>query len=145
MRLPYDAHADAAYVELAGPIPDGGVDATVRLDQDRNVDDDAEDRIIGHEFLNAPPIRKCQTNLRNQVVRHVNRKPLAITAAVQGVARMPHSTATRRAVFADARALSQRQRSSGDRRQLADRGVEPTHYLCWSFGHVRVVVYTRTL
>jgi uncharacterized protein YuzE len=53
MRLAYDERADAAYVEVAGPIPDGGVGSTQELDQDRNVDRDADDRVVGYEFLNA--------------------------------------------------------------------------------------------
>ena len=53
MKLEYDAQVDAAYVYVSGPIPPGGVDAHERLDQDRMVDYDAEDRIIGYEFLNV--------------------------------------------------------------------------------------------
>jgi len=53
MKLEYDAQVDAAYVYVLGPIPPGGVDAHERLDQDRMVDYDAEDRIIGYEFLNV--------------------------------------------------------------------------------------------
>lgn len=53
MKLTYSEEVDAAYVEVAGPIPSGGVDATERLDQDRNVDRDAEGSIVGYEFLNA--------------------------------------------------------------------------------------------
>ncbi len=53
MKLDYDEQVDAAYVEVAGPIPPGGVDANERLDQDRIVDYDADDRIIGYEFLNV--------------------------------------------------------------------------------------------
>ena len=53
MKLEYDEQVDAAYVYTAGPIPLGGVDATERLDQDRNVDYDSNDRIVGYEFLNV--------------------------------------------------------------------------------------------
>jgi uncharacterized protein YuzE len=53
MRLEYDERADAVYVEVAGPIPDGGVDSTEELDQDRNVNRDGNDRVVGYEFLNA--------------------------------------------------------------------------------------------
>ncbi len=53
MKLEYDAQVDAAYVEVRGPIPPGGVDYTDSLDADRNVDYDTEDRIIGYEFLNV--------------------------------------------------------------------------------------------
>jgi uncharacterized protein YuzE len=53
MKLTYDPHVDAAYVEVRGSIPDGGSDSTERLDADRNVDYDADDRIVGYEFLNA--------------------------------------------------------------------------------------------
>lgn len=53
MNLTYDERVDAAYVYAAGAIPLGGVDATEELDQDRNVDYDIDDRIIGYEFLNV--------------------------------------------------------------------------------------------
>jgi uncharacterized protein YuzE len=53
MKLTYDEHADAAYVEVAGPILPGGVDYTQELDQDRNIDRDADDEILGYEFLNV--------------------------------------------------------------------------------------------
>jgi uncharacterized protein YuzE len=53
MKLKYDEHVDAAYVEVAGPIPPGGVDYTEELDQDRNVDRDADEVILGYEFLNV--------------------------------------------------------------------------------------------
>ena len=53
MKLTYDEHVDAAYVYVAGPIAPGGVDYTEELDQDRNVDRDANDVILGYEFLNA--------------------------------------------------------------------------------------------
>lgn len=53
MKLTYDAQVDAAYVYVAGPIPPGGVDYTEQLDQDRNIDRDANDAILGYEFLNA--------------------------------------------------------------------------------------------
>jgi len=53
MKLTYDPHVDAVHVEVRGPIPDDGVAETERLDADRNVDYDADDRIIGYEFLNA--------------------------------------------------------------------------------------------
>jgi uncharacterized protein YuzE len=53
MKLTYDSHADAAYVEVDGPISDGGVDGTERLDADRNVDYDADDQIVGYELLNV--------------------------------------------------------------------------------------------
>jgi uncharacterized protein YuzE len=53
MKLTYDERGDAAYVYTVGPIPPGGVDATEELDQDRNVDYDAQNRIVGYEFLNV--------------------------------------------------------------------------------------------
>ena len=53
MKLNHDQHVDAAYVEVCSPISDGGVDGTERLDADRNVDYDADERIVGYEFLNA--------------------------------------------------------------------------------------------
>jgi len=53
MKLTYSEYVDAAYAEVTGPIPSGGVDATERLDQDRTVDRDAAGCIVGYEFLNA--------------------------------------------------------------------------------------------
>ena len=53
MKLTYDEQADAAYVEVSGPIAPGGVDYTEEMDQDRNIDRDAEDAVLGYEFLNA--------------------------------------------------------------------------------------------
>ncbi len=53
MRLDYSGQADAASVEVRGPIPRGGVAFTEELDQDRNVRYDADDRIIEYEFLNV--------------------------------------------------------------------------------------------
>ena len=53
MKLTYDPHVDAAYVDVRGPISDDAVSGTERLDADRNVDYDADDRIVGYEFLNA--------------------------------------------------------------------------------------------
>jgi len=53
MKLTYDEHADAAYVYVTGLIPPGGVDYTDELDQDRNIDRDADDTILGYEFLNV--------------------------------------------------------------------------------------------
>jgi uncharacterized protein YuzE len=53
MKLKYDERADAAYVTVGREERDGTVDSTERRDQDRNVDYEAEDRIIGYEFLNV--------------------------------------------------------------------------------------------
>lgn len=53
MKLTYDQTVDAAYVTVGRDARDGSVDYTERLDQDRNVDYDAQDRIIGYEFLNV--------------------------------------------------------------------------------------------
>jgi uncharacterized protein YuzE len=57
MMLRYDPEADAAYVSIAGPIPEGGVDRTEnvsRRDQfERGIDYDAEGRVLGYEFLNV--------------------------------------------------------------------------------------------
>jgi uncharacterized protein YuzE len=53
MRLKYDPIADAAYVEVHGPVLPGAVDLTEPLDQDRLLDYDADDRVIGYEFLNV--------------------------------------------------------------------------------------------
>ncbi len=53
MDLEYDARADAAFVYLHGPLEPGSVDGTERLDQDRNIKFDADDRILAYEFLNV--------------------------------------------------------------------------------------------
>ena len=53
MKLEYDPQVDAAYVEVVGLIGPGDTDYTERLDQDRNVDYDADERILGYEFLNV--------------------------------------------------------------------------------------------
>jgi hypothetical protein len=53
MKLTYDEQVDAAHVYVDGPIPPGGVDYTEELDQDRNIDRDADDAILGYEFLNV--------------------------------------------------------------------------------------------
>jgi uncharacterized protein YuzE len=53
MRLTYDERVDAAYVTVGRAERDGTIDYTERLDQDRNVDYDADDRIVGYEFLNV--------------------------------------------------------------------------------------------
>ena len=53
MNLKYSEWGDVAFVEVAEPIPPGGVDFTEELDRDRNVKYDAEDRIVGYEFLNV--------------------------------------------------------------------------------------------
>ena len=55
--LRYDPEADAAYVYVAGPIPDGGVARTEDVSRDwyyeRGIDYDAEGNILGYEFLNV--------------------------------------------------------------------------------------------
>lgn len=53
MKLEYDPVVDAAYVYVAGPIAPGAVDGTEPLDQDRHIDFDADDVILGYEFLNV--------------------------------------------------------------------------------------------
>ena len=57
MMLKYDQEADAAYVSVAGPIPEGAVrrsEDVSRGDQyERGIDYDAEGRILGYEFLNV--------------------------------------------------------------------------------------------
>ncbi len=53
MNMTYSERADAGSVEVAGPIPPGGVAFTAELDQDRNVRYGADDRIIEYEFLNV--------------------------------------------------------------------------------------------
>jgi uncharacterized protein YuzE len=47
MKLSMDRAIGVAYIELI----DGFVDHTVRLDQDRMIDYDAEGRVMGYEFL----------------------------------------------------------------------------------------------
>ena len=49
MMLEYDPAADAAYVEFS----DRPIDRTGQFDQDRIVDYDAEDGIVGYDFLNV--------------------------------------------------------------------------------------------
>jgi uncharacterized protein YuzE len=53
MKLTYDPQVDAASVLVQGPIQPGDIDDTERLDQDRIVDYDADDRVIAYEFLNV--------------------------------------------------------------------------------------------
>ena len=53
MELDYDARADAAFVYVNGPLEPGSVDGTERLDRDRNVKIDADDRVLAYEFLNV--------------------------------------------------------------------------------------------
>jgi uncharacterized protein YuzE len=57
MKLRYDPEADAAYVYVAGLIPDGGVDRTEDVSRggqyERGIDYDAADHILGYEFLNV--------------------------------------------------------------------------------------------
>ncbi len=49
MRLEHDPNADAAYVH----VTDADVARTVRLDQDRAVDYDAEGAVAGYDFMNV--------------------------------------------------------------------------------------------
>ena len=44
---------DAASVSVYGRVVPGTIDFTDELDQDRNVDYDANDRVIRYEFLNV--------------------------------------------------------------------------------------------
>ena len=58
MRLRYDRHADAAYIQLAEHIGLGGVDHTYLCDPQEvggmiNLDFDAEGRLVGVEVLDA--------------------------------------------------------------------------------------------
>ena len=53
MSLTYDPEVGSAYVYVQGPIPAGGVKRPEHLDADRNIDYDADDRIIGYDFLNV--------------------------------------------------------------------------------------------
>jgi uncharacterized protein YuzE len=57
MKLRFDPEADAAYVYVAGPIADGGVDRTEDVSRggqyERGIDYDAAGRILGYEFLNV--------------------------------------------------------------------------------------------
>ena len=50
MHLEYDGTVDAASVEVDGPTPPGRVDGTERLDRDRLIKFDADDRILVYEF-----------------------------------------------------------------------------------------------
>ena len=49
MRLEHDPSADAAYVH----VTDAVVARTVRLDQDRAIDYDAEGAVAGYDFMNV--------------------------------------------------------------------------------------------
>ncbi|MFN8634236.1 MAG: DUF2283 domain-containing protein [Chloroflexota bacterium] len=53
MKLSYDPGADAASVLVRGPILPGGRDALDRLDADRLIHYDEDDRVIEYEFLNV--------------------------------------------------------------------------------------------
>ena len=53
MKLTYDPQADAASVEVSGPILPGGDHYKEPLDQDRFVRFDPDDEIIEYEFLNV--------------------------------------------------------------------------------------------
>ena len=57
MMLEYDPDADAAYVSVAGPIPDGAVRRTEDVSRggqyERGIDYDPGGRILGYEFLNV--------------------------------------------------------------------------------------------
>lgn len=57
MMMRHDPEADAAYVYVDGPIPDGGVAYTEDVSRggqyERGIDYDADDRIVGYEFLNV--------------------------------------------------------------------------------------------
>ena len=57
MLVKYDQDADAAYVSVAGLIPEGGVSRTEdvsRGDQyERGIDYDVDGHILGYEFLNV--------------------------------------------------------------------------------------------
>ena len=53
MRIEHDPRADAAYVTVGADVEAGQIDATERMGPDRHVDYDAEDRVLGYEFLNV--------------------------------------------------------------------------------------------
>jgi uncharacterized protein YuzE len=53
MQLDYDERGDAAFVYLDGPLMPGSVDGTERLDADRFIKIDVDDRILAYEFLNV--------------------------------------------------------------------------------------------
>jgi hypothetical protein len=53
MKMEYDPRADAASVEVRGPIEPGDVADLEILDQDRNVRYDAQGRPVEYEFLNV--------------------------------------------------------------------------------------------
>jgi uncharacterized protein YuzE len=57
MMLKYDQEADAAYVYVDGPIPEGGVDRTEDVSRrghyQRGIDYDASGRVLSYEFLNV--------------------------------------------------------------------------------------------
>ncbi|MEV0382372.1 DUF2283 domain-containing protein [Nonomuraea sp. NPDC050643] len=47
----FDPKANAMYVTLRGPIPRGGVDATLPVDATVNIDLDKDGRMIGVEIV----------------------------------------------------------------------------------------------
>lgn len=49
-QLDYDERGDAAFVYLDGPLVPGKIDGTERLDQDRLVRFDADDRVLAYEL-----------------------------------------------------------------------------------------------
>jgi uncharacterized protein YuzE len=53
MKFRYDPSVDAGYVTVGADIEPGTIDYTERLGPDRFVDYDAEDRVLGYEFLNV--------------------------------------------------------------------------------------------
>jgi uncharacterized protein YuzE len=57
MILKYDPEADAAYVSVGGPMPDGGVarteDVSLGGQYERGIDYGADGQILGYEFLNV--------------------------------------------------------------------------------------------
>ena len=97
MDLIYDERADAAFVDVGGPIPPGSVDSTEELDQDRNVKYDAADRIVRYEFLNVRRFGVRVNNLphREELARLFGAAGFRVLPAsgVEGSGSLPGGTA----------------------------------------------------
>lgn len=70
MRLTISPRTGAAYVYVIDPIPDGGVDHSVEVGDDRVIDYDAKGAILGYEFLSVREgVDLAQLPHRDELVR----------------------------------------------------------------------------